>query len=231
MEQPGGHILIVDDEPLMRELIAEVLGDAGYVVREAPDGSRAIEALRQATPDLMLLDLRMAGVDGWGVLAHVATLSQRPRVLVMTGRGEIVPPGKLAHYITGHLLKPFQVDELFRACETALRARDVDPASGTRKEPRRNYLAQAALVSESGADLAPANLVQVSEHGFRVESELSMEPGDPIHVALAFPGREKPVRLSGRVRWREGSVIGAEIEYVTADDATLLRELISGGHI
>jgi CheY-like chemotaxis protein len=227
LSHPGAHILIVDDEPLMRELVAEVLANVGYVVTEAPDGAVAIRALSQGTPDLMLLDLRMAGIDGWDVLEHVATLPRRPRVLVMTGRGEVVPPGALAAYITGHLLKPFQMEDLYRACDTALRAREVEPVEGTRKEPRRNYLAQAVVIDEDGMERASAALVQVSEHGFRMDVPLAFEPGDAVRLTVSFPGRERPMKITGRVCWRQGTMVGAEIAGMDPEDAVLLRELVA----
>lgn len=62
------HVLVVDDDPLIREMLRFVLEDAGHLVTEAGDGAEAIEALAGDAPDAMVLDLMMPGVDGFGVL-------------------------------------------------------------------------------------------------------------------------------------------------------------------
>jgi two-component system, OmpR family, alkaline phosphatase synthesis response regulator PhoP len=226
MPMEGRQILIVDDEDLLRELVAEVLADAGYTVREAKDGTVAITSLAQeGAPDLMLLDLGMKGIDGWGVLKEVAALSHPPRVLIMTGRGEIVPPGKLAAYVTGHLHKPFPPDELLKACAVALDTPGTKPTHDRRREPRRGYTSEGTLRAADGADLGLAQLVQVSTHGFRVEMPMPALPGDRIVLDVSMPGRERPLRLIGRVRWRRGAVLGAELEEIDPRDAEILREL------
>jgi CheY-like chemotaxis protein len=62
-------ILIADDRPSSRELLGLVLERAGYAVIEAEDGEQALERVRTGSPDLVLLDLQMPGLDGYGVLA------------------------------------------------------------------------------------------------------------------------------------------------------------------
>ncbi len=64
------RILIVDDEPTIREAIAMVLTDEGYTVLVAPDGRTALEMI-VAAPDLLITDLMMPGLDGWGLFDHV----------------------------------------------------------------------------------------------------------------------------------------------------------------
>ncbi len=62
-------ILIADDRSSSRELLRLVLERAGYSVMEAEDGEQALERTRSGSPDLVLLDLQMPGLDGYGVLA------------------------------------------------------------------------------------------------------------------------------------------------------------------
>lgn len=64
------RILIVDDEPAVREAIAMVLADEGYMVLTAPDG-RAALGMFSAAPDLLITDLMMPYLDGWDLLAHL----------------------------------------------------------------------------------------------------------------------------------------------------------------
>ncbi len=60
----GGRILVVDDEPMVRETLGEMLSEEGYVVDLAVDGTTALECVQQARPDAILLDLMMPGMNG-----------------------------------------------------------------------------------------------------------------------------------------------------------------------
>ena len=81
------NILIVDDEGSFREILKCALGEEGYQINEASNGRDALKKLDELTPDLLLLDLRMPDLDGWGVMQHI---TKNPRlenmnVLVITG--------------------------------------------------------------------------------------------------------------------------------------------------
>ena len=80
------EILIVDDDPDIRGMLAFTLDDYGFTVREAGDGSEAVAALEAHPPDLMLLDLMMPNVDGFGVLEAMRTrgLAPETRVLILS---------------------------------------------------------------------------------------------------------------------------------------------------
>src|SRR4051812_24846232 len=60
----GGRVLVVDDDPMVRDTLAHVLADEGYVVDTAIDGADALECVRLARPDAILLDLMMPGMNG-----------------------------------------------------------------------------------------------------------------------------------------------------------------------
>ena len=81
------RVLVVDDDATIRLLAREVLEKNGFVVEEAADGERAIEAIEKAMPDLILLDVLMPGIDGYGVCRHLNTLPGRQNctVVMLTG--------------------------------------------------------------------------------------------------------------------------------------------------
>lgn len=126
----GGRILIVDDEPMVRETIAQVLRDEGYTVEVADDGRDALIKLDAHRPDAVLLDLMMPGMNGRQFLQ---VLREDPAyhtipVLIMTavhgleinlasiGASEVVE-------------KPFQADDLLNKVALAVyRSRDADGA-------------------------------------------------------------------------------------------------------
>src|SRR4051794_22460355 len=122
------HVLIVDDDAPVRDLETAIIESAGYSTEAAEDGAVAIEHLRRRRPDLVLLDLVMPNVDGWGVLEHIRGMEDPPPVIVVSGALEIVPPGHLSRYVTGYVFKPFNVAQLLRTCDVALAAPRMIPA-------------------------------------------------------------------------------------------------------
>jgi CheY-like chemotaxis protein len=68
---PGQYILVVDDDADFREALAEVLTEAGYPVQQAPSGEEALARVAEEAPGLILLDLKMPGIDGWGVMERL----------------------------------------------------------------------------------------------------------------------------------------------------------------
>lgn len=79
------RIVVADDDPLHRTLLAHPLRQSGWEVMEAGDGEAALEVVRRTAPDVLLLDLRMPGVDGLEVLRRLAEEPDAPEVLVVTG--------------------------------------------------------------------------------------------------------------------------------------------------
>jgi CheY-like chemotaxis protein len=68
---PGQYILVVDDDHDFREAICEVLVDAGYPVQQAENGELALRRISDEAPGIVLLDLKMPVLDGWGVMERM----------------------------------------------------------------------------------------------------------------------------------------------------------------
>jgi len=87
---PLPRILVVDDEPDIRELVSEILADEGYEVRTAENGEGARRAFAADVPDLVLLDIWMPDVDGITLLKEWAASGQPPcPIVIMTGHGTL----------------------------------------------------------------------------------------------------------------------------------------------
>ena len=71
MTDSAARILIADDEIAIRQSLGSILGYEGYEIREAPDGPSAVETLARERVDLLLLDVKMPGMDGFEVIAIV----------------------------------------------------------------------------------------------------------------------------------------------------------------
>jgi two-component system OmpR family response regulator len=220
-------VLVVDDDDGVRRLEADVLRSAGYRVEQAVGGAAAIEQLKRMPPDLVLLDLLMPEVDGWAVVRFIRTMPQPPRVLVVSGMREVVPPGDLAACVAGCVHKPFDIGGLLKSCAAVLAVPAVSsPATGNRRERRRTLVVATTLLSAEGTPLALGQLLEVSPTGFRLELALSLRPGDAVSVSFQIPGQDRPVRLTGRVRWRRESVMGAVAIDLSPEDAVLLQQLV-----
>lgn len=108
-------ILVVDDEPLIVEMVEETLLGEGYEVVKAYSGEEALELVEQASPDLLVLDLMLPGMDGYEVsrqLQNDARFNHIP-IIMLTARTTIAD--RVAGYERGaddYITKPFDADEL-----------------------------------------------------------------------------------------------------------------------
>jgi CheY-like chemotaxis protein len=220
------RVLVVDDDEVFRRFTASALIASGYATDMAEGGAAAIDKLKQSPPDLMLLDLCMPGVDGWDVLDHVEKMEVRPRVVVVSGMREIVPPGQLSQCITGYVFKPFRAGQLIQTCADVLARPAVIGSSGSRRHARRTFIADASVRSPGGEVLAEGRLVQVSEGGFRLELATEVAAGTPITIAFRVPGHDRPVEIGGVVRWTDTLAVGAEVSPSSGSDEAVLRALV-----
>ncbi len=114
-------ILIVDDEPLIRELIREHLQHDGFVCEEATDGSAALAQLSSAHFDLIILDIMMPFMDGLTCLQEMRLRNLQTPVIMLTARGE--ENDKLAGLENGaddYVVKPFSPRELVARVKAVL---------------------------------------------------------------------------------------------------------------
>ncbi len=131
---PKPHILVVDDEPDIRELLKEILEDEGYSVAVARDADSARQALTQHPPELVFLDIWMPGTDGISLLkewqAHPET---RVPVVMMSGHGTVetaVEATRLGAF--DYIEKPLSLGKLLITARNALRQRQAgEPAAAT----------------------------------------------------------------------------------------------------
>ena len=113
---PDTPILVVDDDPSIRTTVCEILELEGYPVQEAADGAEALRAVERAVPALVLLDMRMPVLDGWGFAREIKQRRLNLPILVMTAAQDA---RRWAQEIgaTGWLAKPFELLDLLAAIE------------------------------------------------------------------------------------------------------------------
>ena len=105
-------ILVVDDEPAMVGALGALLGQAGHRIVAAYDGEEALRRFREDTPDLVLLDLAMPGLDGATVCQRIRELSDTPIVVVSGERDRQATVELLDLGADDYIRKPFRADEL-----------------------------------------------------------------------------------------------------------------------
>ena len=108
------HILVVDDDPAIRQLLADLLEMEGHGVRFASDGLAAVKAMDTLRPDCVLLDVMMPGLDGYGVLRTIRALDGEPvPVIMLTASADAESAAKAWNDGVDHYLaKPFRADEV-----------------------------------------------------------------------------------------------------------------------
>ena len=108
----GPRILIVDDEPNIRDLLTTSLRFAGFAVRAVGNGAQAISAVLEEEPDLIILDVMLPRVDGLAMLADLRQRQVQSNVLVFSATGSRNAERARLLGAAGYLSKPFDLEEL-----------------------------------------------------------------------------------------------------------------------
>jgi DNA-binding response OmpR family regulator len=117
----GRRVLVVDDEPMVREVVCAYLAREGFTVEEAADGRTALDHIRSHQPDLVVLDVMLPEIDGFSLLAEVRKKTDVP-VILLTARTE--EPDRVLGLELGaddYVVKPFSPRELAARVRTVLR--------------------------------------------------------------------------------------------------------------
>jgi len=125
-------LLIVDDQVGIRILLLEVFSTEGYETFQAANGRAALEIVRLHAPDLVLLDMKIPGMDGLEILKKIKEMNRDIKVIMMTAYGELdmikeaTELGALMHFT-----KPFDIDELRVAVNLQLSDEGPSPRFAT----------------------------------------------------------------------------------------------------
>jgi two-component system, response regulator, stage 0 sporulation protein F len=116
-----GRILVVDDEAPVREVLTEYFATEGYAVEVAASGIEALTAIRDGRADLVLLDVRMPGLDGIQVLRRIRELTESVPVIMVTANEDVgLAKETLRLGAFDYVAKPFDFEYLDRAVAAAL---------------------------------------------------------------------------------------------------------------
>jgi DNA-binding response OmpR family regulator len=164
-------VLVVDDEDDIRELVRINLELDGHSVTTASSGFDALECLQAATPDVVVLDVMMPGMDGWEVLARIksdrsAAIAGVP-VLMLTARTDDMD--RIRGGIEGairYITKPFSLSDLRQEVKFAL---EGEPESVKRRHAQTSALEQLARLEKGDASGVPPVSVGARPHLTKLE--------------------------------------------------------------
>ncbi len=151
-----GRLLVVDDEAGMCETLADILQDVGFEVDVAGSGQEAIDCVSRAAYDLVLMDVRMPGLDGVETLFRIRALSPRLPVVLMTAQADLQDVERVRTQAEAILYKPLDLGELLELIQGAMRRADGETGPSHRPDTmpaieREEDL--GALVRRVGHDL------------------------------------------------------------------------------
>ncbi len=108
-----GKILIVDDQYGIRLLLYEVFSKEGYRTFQAANGKEALDIVKNVEPDIVLLDMKIPGMDGLEILKHIKKINRDIKVIMMTAYGELDMLKEASSYdVITHFTKPFDIDQI-----------------------------------------------------------------------------------------------------------------------
>ncbi|MDD2859337.1 MAG: response regulator transcription factor [Candidatus Nanopelagicales bacterium] len=171
MSQPT--ILIVDDEPGVRELLGDALSMSGYQTLEAPDGIEALTVLHRHTVDLMLIDVNMPKMDGFALLEKHRRDGHQTPVIMLSARGERADvTNGLRLGADDYVTKPFGLEELMLRVAAVLRR--TMPAQAT-----DTILSCGPITMDQARHLVKLDdePVELTQTEFRLLEELMLRAG------------------------------------------------------
>ncbi len=216
-ERERPKIVVIDDDDEVRGLIRHVLAGGGYAVADTGDPARAAELVRSEDPVLVLCDIAMPGLEGYGVLRELQSdpATARYPVVFLTAQREFTERVQAFRYgVVDYMAKPFTRDILLRKVEKVLaeRARRSGTAESSDVEPARELLEDVQRESRSGL---------FTVEGVEGEARVVMRAGEVVE-ASGVPATDDP---TARARFQE---IDAQREDIAAHDPPSLPGSATG---
>ena len=202
---PEAHLLVVDDEPNIRELLSAALRYAGFAVTTAADGDEALRAARRSTPDLVLLDVMMPGRDGYAVARALRSDGRHVPIIFLTAKDatedKVTGLGLGDDYVT----KPFSLEEVVARIRAVLRR-----SGGADAGPSGAQLTFADIELDD-------DLHEVRKDGHHIE--LSPTEFNLLRFLMQNPGRVLSKRQILEHVWHydfggDGNVVESYVSYL-----------------
>ena len=120
------HLLVVDDEPITRQSLTDILRLEGYAVSSVPNGDEAVKYIQKNPVDLIVLDLRMPGMGGMDVMKAVSRISPETEIILLTAHGSMDSAVDALRYrVHDYLIKPASPSQILASIERGLARRSA----------------------------------------------------------------------------------------------------------
>jgi CheY-like chemotaxis protein len=209
-------VLIIDDDPAVRDVFGRYLAKEGFNVRQAADGRNGLELARAVRPDAIILDVMMPGMDGWGVLSELKSDPNLQSVPVIMAT---LLDDKEIGYALGaqeYLTKPVERDRLVAIVRSHMKAGGVLVVED---DPHTREMFQRTLEKESMQ-------VRVAENGRVALERIGESKPGLVLLDLMMPvmdGFEFLRELRANPDWRDLSVVVLTAKELTAEDRAALQ--------
>ena len=168
-------IMIVDDDPNIRELVSTLLQTHGFGACEAADGRDALQKMIKDNPDLVIIDIMMPNMDGFELCRHLRRDYENMPILMLTAKGELASKAKgFGFGADDYLTKPFEDDELILRVQALL----------------RRYKIETSQVIQIGNVIIDKNGYRITMNG--VNDDIPMKEFELLFKLAGFPGRTFP---------------------------------------
>jgi two-component system, OmpR family, KDP operon response regulator KdpE len=203
------RVLIVDDEPALRKALRTSLAASGFAVAEARNGEEALAAVREARPDVVLLDINMPGLSGIDVCRRIRSLSTKTGIIMVTVReSEEDKVQALEAGADDFITKPYKLREMVARLHAVLRRLSNPPDAAAR------VLHAGSLVLDLERRLVTKDDVEI---------HLSPKEFDLLAYLVSHQGA--PVLHSRLLRAVWGPEYGGELEYLRSYVKALRKKI------
>ena len=213
-------VLVVDDEPDLRDILKESISAYGANVIEAPNGRAAFELVEQNPVDVVVTDVRMPGGNGIELLEKIKSRADRPLVMMMSGYSDLTIEEAYNRGADALFGKPFDVFEICAALERAL----TPEAQPRRSSPRMAVGVEVKLRFPAPLPPRTGRLLNISQGGMFVQIPSPHPPtGSQVSFHVMFSeGPFAPINGDGVVKWSvielDESRSGLGIEFTRLDN-------------
>jgi len=182
-----GKLLVVDDEPSVRSSLKEILEQEGHQVVAAASGEEALLRLVQSRFDLILVDLKMEGIDGLQVMAEARKRAPDMVVIMLTAYGTLDSAiGALRHGAHDYLLKPCKVEELIASVEAGLdkrwqNIRQQELVSSI-EDSVRQLKARTVPLEAEREDVSASRFIRTRHFLLDREKQIVILKGEPVSL-------------------------------------------------
>jgi len=159
------RILVVDDEKVIRDMLADFLGMEGYIVRTAEDGTSALGELTKGHFDLVISDLKMPRMGGIALLEEISKTAPNALTVIMTGFGTVetaIDAMKRGAY--DYILKPFKVEEVIHVVQRGLEKQRLSAENLRLREALSLYKVSEAIAASLSFDEVLATIGDTAVH-------------------------------------------------------------------